>query len=641
MGDDQKIWFIYLTDHHEGPFTPAEIAEKATQGLVTGQSLVWKDGMPEWVALETVPELQSALGAGSAPAEAPASPAPAAEGAPASGGEGDFSLAQLLAASQSKDAAAESPSVAVETPVQMAAPAQEPASAPGSSLSALAALSSASTSSAPEPSPHDEVWTLKIGGQVTGLHSLERLIQLANEGEVPADAMLWRSGWTDFQSVTAVPQVASARKPKRAGVTKTGLVARPGGARTGLAPIVPGANVGDDDATDPSIPVEEAPKGFMAKVKGFLQRKQKAGAAPAAAKAGKTAVIAKTKKVSVGLSGGFKKALTGVLVLALLGGGGAAYFLFFSSPLPSDLDVTPADFERMKEAVKGDPAQPAMVAALARGTEDNPADDTAPKFYVASNLPEGTPVTMTIEGRLGTLVNKLRFEKSFSATVNSQKLAVFEEVKDEGKPIPMGEYLVKFSAEGAAALEETRFLGGKKGAVYDRRLKQYKDKLQESYDKEMAELRQFIETLKSLQGEVSRKIAEYKAGVSNPALRARIVYDWKTYSQSFFGLASQFDTKVKERMSANEEKYHPRTYQDVASTLSQLQQLVQLHGSRVEGATPPSNPDELEGLIQASVIGLEQWLASAVVKGPFDALNEAKTVPASATAPATAPAAVP
>lgn len=641
---DEKIWFIYLTDHHEGPFTVAEVAEKAKQGLVNGQSLAWKDGMPEWVAAETIPELKPAFGAGAAPA-----PAAAGAAAPAS----EFSLAQMLANSQGGEAAVVEPAVA---DVSMAAPMQESPS----SLTSVAslALSTGNTGfTQRDPAPNEEVWTLKIGSQVSGLHTQQKLIQLASEGEIPADAMLWHAGWQDFQPVASVPAVASARKPRKAGatqLTKTGMTGgpRPGSAKpAGLAPITAGANVGDDEPTDPGImaldePEEKGFKKILGKLKAMFQKKPKGIAAPSAignvmGKGGKTGATGGIKKGGA-VAASAKRLVVPVLAIFLIAGAGAGYFLFLASPLPSDLDVLPSDLETMVETVKQDASQPRLFAALAKGTEENPADDTNPKFYVASNLPEGTAVTLQITGEPGTLVNKIRFEKSFTATIGASKLAVFDQVKDDGKPLPMGDYKIKISAEGAPALDEARFLGGKKGAVYDRRLKQYKEKLQGEYDKEMAELRQFIETLKSMQGEVSKKIADYKAGVANPAMRSKLAFDWKNYSANFQGMATQFEGKVKERMNAaGEEKYYPRAYQDIASTLAQLIQLAQLHGTRVEGGTPASNPDELEGLVQAGVVSQEQWLAAAVVKSPFDALKESAAPAAGGAAPphAAAPAA--
>src|SRR5688500_11761725 len=78
MSDQEKIWFVYQTDHHEGPFSVEEVAGKAKQGLVTSQTLAWRDGMAEWVAAESIPDLRPVFGAAAAPeAESP--------------GEGEFS----------------------------------------------------------------------------------------------------------------------------------------------------------------------------------------------------------------------------------------------------------------------------------------------------------------------------------------------------------------------------------------------------------------------------------------------------------------------------------------------------------------------------------------------------------------------
>jgi hypothetical protein len=650
MADDQKIWFIYLTDHHEGPFTVAEVAQKAKQGLVNGQSLAWKDGMAEWVAAETIPELKPAFDSG---------PSIAAQ-ATAAADSGDFSLAQMLASSQG---AAAAPAAGAD-PV-MAAPVQESPSALTSVSSLSAITGSHAAPAAGEPGANKEVWTLKIGNQVSGLHSLQRLIQLASEGEIPADAMLWHPGWTDFQSVSSVSQVASARKSGKTGatqLTKTGMMGGAARKPGGLAPITAGANVGDDEPTDPAIQMDPDAKGFkkilqkfkglgknFGKIKDLLKRKPKAGAAGAApsaisavlSKTGKTASVAAPAK-KAGVGGKLKRILLPLVLVLVLGGAGAAYFLFFASPLPSDLDVALSDLESMTEVVKQDASQPRIFAAIAKGTEENPADETNPKFYVASNLPEGTQITLTLVGEPGTLVNKIRFDKSFTASVGPNRLAVFDQIKDDGKPLPMGDYKMKITADGAQAIEEPRFLGGKKGAVYDRRLKQYKEKLQGEYDKEMAELRQFVDTLKAQQAEVSKKISEYKTGWSNPSARNKLGYDWKAFNTSFQGLAAQFDAKVKERMNATgEEKYHPRAYQDISTTLAQLIQLTQLHTTRVEGGTPASSPDEVEGLVQAGVVSLEQWVAAAVVKSPFDAIKESSGLPPGGAAPPADPSAAP
>ena len=42
-----------------GPFDMAALASKVREGKITRNSLVWKAGMANWVAADTVPELQA------------------------------------------------------------------------------------------------------------------------------------------------------------------------------------------------------------------------------------------------------------------------------------------------------------------------------------------------------------------------------------------------------------------------------------------------------------------------------------------------------------------------------------------------------------------------------------------------------
>lgn len=627
MSDQQKIWFIYLTDHHEGPFTPAEVADKIGQGAVTPQSLGWKDGMPEWVPIESIPELSAAL---SAPAGGQA-----VDAAPAAGGEEGFSLAQMLASQQSGGAPADAGSLGMEV--------ADPAPA-GASFSAAPAANAA-------VDPSDPIWTMKVGEQVSGLFSLQQLTGMAAQGDVPANAMLWHSGWSDFQPLSSVPEVASARQAKPAGASRgtqtaitspgfsrpAGLGQAPAQAQRprGLTPITAAADVGSDDPTDPGIS-QPRKGGFMDKVKALFARKPKAAAKAAPGKVGGK------KKAGGGAMDSVKRlapVLGGVLVLAA---GGAAYLTLFSSPIPSDLDVIPEDLEMMKEAAKAPVADGAKIyLALARGTEDNPADDTAPKFYAATNLPEGSALSLSISGKVGTLVNKPSLEKNYTASVGSNHLGVFESLQDDGKPLPMGEYTMKLTAEGAEPLVAERFLGGKKGAVYNSRLTKYKEKLQGDYDKEMAVLREFIDTLKALQGEVSRHIRDYNTGWQNPGNRTRIVNEWRAYSVNAQNMVAQIDSKVKGYVGGPTPPFHPRAFQDIGTTISQVLQLIQLHSDRLSGKAPQTNPNDLDGLVQAGVISLDQWLAQAVVKNPFDVLNagsQPEAAPGAAAPPAPAPA---
>jgi hypothetical protein len=71
----EKKWFIYVQDHHEGPFTVEEIWKVIDGGRASKTGYVWADGMKDWVALATLPEFNRTP----APAAPVAPVAPVAE----------------------------------------------------------------------------------------------------------------------------------------------------------------------------------------------------------------------------------------------------------------------------------------------------------------------------------------------------------------------------------------------------------------------------------------------------------------------------------------------------------------------------------------------------------------------------------
>ena len=55
-------WFVAIDGKQAGPMTLDQLRGEVSAGRVTRQSLVWKNGMVSWSALETVPELSSVIG---------------------------------------------------------------------------------------------------------------------------------------------------------------------------------------------------------------------------------------------------------------------------------------------------------------------------------------------------------------------------------------------------------------------------------------------------------------------------------------------------------------------------------------------------------------------------------------------------
>ena len=71
----QKKWFIYLNDHHEGPFSVDEVRQKLITRTINKENYVWCEGMADWQMLSQAHELNQlevSPSAEAAPAEASA-----------------------------------------------------------------------------------------------------------------------------------------------------------------------------------------------------------------------------------------------------------------------------------------------------------------------------------------------------------------------------------------------------------------------------------------------------------------------------------------------------------------------------------------------------------------------------------------
>jgi hypothetical protein len=55
-----KKWFVFIQDHHEGPFTVEEIKNLVAQGKVSSDGFVWAEGMADWTSMRNLQEFQSA-----------------------------------------------------------------------------------------------------------------------------------------------------------------------------------------------------------------------------------------------------------------------------------------------------------------------------------------------------------------------------------------------------------------------------------------------------------------------------------------------------------------------------------------------------------------------------------------------------
>ncbi len=75
--DQQGVWYIVVEGEQVGPLAEADIAGRLSRGEINPDTLVWKDGLADWVKISTVPELGGAAAAQpAAPAQAPVEPTP-------------------------------------------------------------------------------------------------------------------------------------------------------------------------------------------------------------------------------------------------------------------------------------------------------------------------------------------------------------------------------------------------------------------------------------------------------------------------------------------------------------------------------------------------------------------------------------
>jgi hypothetical protein len=76
-GIAKKKWFVYLTDHHEGPDTIHELSARIARGQVTKETYVWAEGMPDWQLITEVSEVANLLQPPQAQVQVDSSPEPA------------------------------------------------------------------------------------------------------------------------------------------------------------------------------------------------------------------------------------------------------------------------------------------------------------------------------------------------------------------------------------------------------------------------------------------------------------------------------------------------------------------------------------------------------------------------------------
>jgi hypothetical protein len=491
-GFKEKKWFVYLGDHHEGPFSLEEIQTKISGGQLTATNYVWADGMADWKMMTEVAIFESVI-KNAQNEQAPPPPPPDATSA-------GFSVSPAV----ENNFAASTTSLAPE----------------------LATAVAFSLEAAPEAAPTLEASpTLEVSPPFEMTPALEAAPSVAEAApsislETPSEAI-----------PTSEPSLS----------IQTGLQTVLDGA--GPAIHLEAANLSPRRRAEPyQSPAAASPASSVSRAPGQKR------SSSIMKWVGYAAIFA---GLAVAYAGGFfspimnsQVAKVGVQttqnfldpVLAVLGDK-IPILGQWISPLPALDDVSKEEYEQLKAAANGNlnGTGPQLGMALSQ------ADLFSPSFYLATNLPDGATFAVYVDGIPDTLLNQLSFFAVGQATV-TKHLAKVDQLKSaDGKAFPRGKFTVyvivpdsqppavkpfisRFMTINTQALPfpmpqnshiimtKAYFLGGPRDATYTTRLKEFHDKITARAQAELVECKQFTSLLEAQLAGTNTKFAALKKG---------------------------------------------------------------------------------------------------------------------------------
>jgi GYF domain 2 len=488
-GFKEKKWFVYLGDHHEGPFSLEEIQTKISGGQLTATNYVWADGMADWKMMTEVAVFEPVI-KNAQNEQAPPPPPPDATSA-------GFTISPAV----ENNFAASTTSLAPELATAVAY-SLEPAPAPEAALTLEAyptfettpSLEAAPAVTEAAPSVSFEIPTEAVPTGEPSL-SFQAALQPVLEGAGPAihleAANLSPRRRTDpYQSPTASSFAPSASSTS-GGQSRSSSIMK----WAGYAAIFAGL--------------------FVAYTGGFFS----------------PIVNSQVTKAGVQTAQNFLDPVLAIIAdkVPILGQ--------WISPLPALDDVSKEEYEQLKAAANGNlnGTGPQLGMALSQ------ADLFSPSFYLATNLPDGATFAVYVDGIPDTLLNQLSFSAVGQATV-TKHLAKVDQLKSaDGKAFPRGKFTVyiiapdsqppavkpfisRFMAINAQSLpfplpQNSRvvmtkgyFLGGPRDATYTTRLKEFHDKITARAQAELVECKQFTSLLEAQLTGTNTKFAALKRG---------------------------------------------------------------------------------------------------------------------------------
>lgn len=506
---EQKEWFLYVVDHHEGPFTEDEIKKLVKNGEAKDTSFVWKEGMADWVMMNNITE----FGPGSAQSD----------------GHGPFSFITNMLPGKKPE-----PKITAQN---------------GPDISDVNAS--------------DSIWCLNSKRQFSGPHSLKTIIRKINDGEVQVTDTVWKEGWSSFVSITSIPGFMSQVQPdaitgkveKKKSLFSFGTGGSAAALGLGGKSSVRSQRWYNSTAFKTLLVMTLLVGLYHNLVTGQLDSVlDRAPGTKEKVKALQLPPIPFDKAIEA--AGTTKEFILSTVQknISLL----PEPVRGWVSTLQLPEGLSAHDVENLREVAFADLKQGARVAtALPIGDEINPA------FIIVTNLPDGTSFQVTLRGKEGTLLNATGFEKSATVEVTKHIGMTPRFYFDTNKPLPKGEYsLTVFesdkqpSVSAAEALATTvppkaapasiprgkvafaidaQFLGGKKDATYVQRIKEFNDRILARRASEALELKQLALLMEQITNESATKFQTLMGKAATPRRKS----EWGSYHANYQKLSEQ------------------------------------------------------------------------------------------------------
>ncbi|MBI3555330.1 MAG: DUF4339 domain-containing protein [Deltaproteobacteria bacterium] len=575
---ENKEWFLYVVDHHEGPFSADEVKKLIKKGQAKNSSYVWKDGLEDWMLMADVTEL--------------------GPGGSKSDGHGAFSFLTKfsgLLKRKPKPGSGNEPHV------------------PGAAAAALAAGDGASISTGPDisdVSASDSVWCLNSNKEFSGPFSLKNIVRKVNDGNVAVEDGVWKEGWSSFVRIANIPGFMEGVKPDvLAGKTekkkKKKVSASAKGAAAAMGMGSGGAAVAGYSwyksrkvkflllVAVPATIYQAVVMGFadplLEKIPGSKEKIKALDLKPLPVnKLARYIFMAQDMAMPLIYSG-----------VAKLPEPIQAYFSMLQ--LPEGVELLPNDVENLREVSSSDLKGGVRVASALP-----PGDEMNPGFYIASNAPSGTNFTVALRGKEGTLLNATGYEKTFSVEITKHLGSAPRFTSEGGKPLPKGEYILliyesdkqtdqaamKALAESpkraapmqiptgkSAFVVDTFFLGGKKDATYLAKLKDYQTRVRARAGTEALELKELALLLEEVANKSYTKFTTYSPMPPGPQRKTL----WAKYHADYAKISGQIKaTLSKLTPEARKELALPQLYAQTEKTYELTERLHQAENDVIE-----------------------------------------------------------